>query len=248
MIGSVRNKEMGTVKKRFVGIILTIILFALSAGSGWSDETGGSYPRMRPDRETRQRWISDYQKAPRARMDTTLTLRSSLTGSLSLLSRLDYTPSQRDQGSCGNCWAWAGTGIMEIALDVEEGIHARLSLQYLNSCDGTGYNYACCGGWLEDLADFYAVRGRAIPWSNTNASWQDRGRSCGSGSSTVSCVSIATSPAYPIASIEVVTVPTQGISRAQAIANIKNILNQNRAVWFAFFTPRAEDFHKILAR
>ena len=41
------------------------------------------------------------------------------TTSLSLLDHLQYTPSERNQGYCGNCWVWAGTGIMEIALDVD---------------------------------------------------------------------------------------------------------------------------------
>ena len=27
---------------------------------------------------------------------------------------LDYTPSEHDQGFCGDCWAWAGIGVLGI--------------------------------------------------------------------------------------------------------------------------------------
>lgn len=199
---------------------------------------------MHPDRETRQRWIQDYEKAPRAYIDKALSFSIPLKGSLSLLSHLKYTPSERNQENCGNCWAWTGTGIMAIALDVEEGIRDRLSVQYLNSCGGTGLDYACCGGNLSDVVNYYKSR-QAIPWSNINASWQDGGRDCGSGSSAVPCSSISISSNYTIAQIEEQTIETQGVGRAQAIANIKNLLNQNRAVWFGFFLATGDDWNNL---
>ena len=58
-------------------------------------------------------------------------IQSSLPSSMSLLSYLPYTPSQRDQGSCGNCWVWASTGALEIGHNINSGISDRLSIQYL---------------------------------------------------------------------------------------------------------------------
>ena len=154
-------------------------------------------------------------------------------GSLSLLDHLEYTPSERNQGGCGNCWAWAGTGCLEVALDVQKGTKDRLSVQYINSCEWNVIGKICCtGGWLFELADFYDATDMAIPWSNTNAHWQDGDASC-----DTACGLISTTPNYPITSIEDVTIPTQKVGQATAIANIKNVLNQNKAVWFGFYLP-----------
>jgi hypothetical protein len=56
-----------------------------------------------------------------------------IRGSLSLLSRISYVPSERAQGDSGNCWVWAGTGVMEIALNVQRGYTEKLSIQYVDS-------------------------------------------------------------------------------------------------------------------
>ncbi|MBM3176211.1 MAG: C1 family peptidase, partial [Chloroflexi bacterium] len=203
------------------------------------------YPLMKPSREKRREWIEKYNKAPKAHIDEQVKRKLALapTGSLSLLSHLQYTPSERNQGSCGNCWAWAGTGVMEIALSVQRSIKDRLSIQYLNSNfnGGSGVDWACCGGWLSDIASFYSSTGKAIPWSNTNASWQDGSRGCGS-STSVPGANISTTPYYPITSIATQTITTHGVTQNTAIANIKNVLNQNKAVWFAYFLPTTADW------
>ena len=223
-------------RKLFLGI-LGLFLALSCAGGAWSDESKGPYTIMKPDRETRLRWIHDYEMAPRAYIDKTINFSIMPGGSLSLLSHLQYIPSERSQGSCGNCWAWAGTGVMGIALDVQENILDRLSVQFISSCNTAK---SCCdGGWLSDFADFYTFEGYTIPWSNTNANWQN-----GDGNCNVPCSSIATSPSYDIGyigSIEAQTVETHSVGQAQAIADIKNVLNQNKAVWFAFFLPTGSD-------
>ena len=204
-------------------------------------EPQSAYPVMRPDRETRQRWIEDYESAPK--IQTKYFPKTGLPaprGSKSLLSHLDYTPDQRNQGSCGNCWAWTGTGIMGVALDVQEGIHERLSVQFLNSCDYT--DWACCGGNLTDFADFYLQSGQAVPWANTNASWQDGSQTCSTGSSSVSGCNISRSPAYYVDSIEVQTITTHGVAESAAIANIKSVLDSNKAVWFSFLLADQTDW------
>jgi len=223
------------MRKGLFCLILSVALVFSFAGYTWSDEDDLTI--MHPDRETRLRWIRDYEIAPKAYIDEDLRMRMPPHGSKSLLSHLQYTPAQRNQGSCGNCWAWAGTGVMGIDLAVQEGILDRLSVQYINSCETSIIGITCCaGGWLSDVADFYnnsSIK-HAIPWSNTNAHWQDGDASCDTPSG-----SISTSPNYPITSISDTSITTYGVSQATAIANIKNVLDQNKAVWFGFFLPHA---------
>jgi len=201
------------------------------------------YPLMRPSPEQMKRWVEEYEAAPKAPLDPNVTARleAQPLGYFSLLGHLQYTPSERNQGSCGDCWAWAGTGVMEIGLDVQRGIKDRLSIQYLNSNfdGGSGGDWACCGGWLSDVANFYSASDRAIPWTNANAHWQDGARSCEDYQTSVPGSAITTSPSYPINSIEAQSITTfgPGVTQEQAISNIKNVLNQNKAVWFAFFLP-----------
>jgi hypothetical protein len=197
------------------------------------------YPLMHPDKETLNKWIEAYNSAPLTHIEERKGFMvPGPGGSADLLDHLEYNASERDQGGCGNCWAWAGTGCLEIALDIQESIKDRLSTQYISSCFATD---ACCGGLLSDVADFYNTTKKVIPWSNENASWQDGGRSCG-GSTSVSCSSISTTPNYPIAFAQEETVPTQGVGNATAIANIKNVIDQGKAVWFGFFMARGSDW------
>ena len=225
-----------TMKNGLLCLLLGLVFVLGLAGNGWSDEGDAPCTVMRPDRETRLEWIKAYEDAPKAFIDKSISIPR---GSYNLLSHLQYTPSERNQGSCGNCWAWAGTGVMGIALDIEEGMLDRLSVQYINSCESLAIGKTCCdGGWLYHLADFYSTTGyeQAIPWSNTNAYWQDGDASC-----DTPCASISTSPNYPIAFIDETTIDTQGVGQATAIANIKNILHQDKAVWFGFFMPTEAD-------
>jgi len=198
---------------------------------------------MQPSLETLHNWFGCYDRAPRTHIDLDL---EPPTGQFSLLNHLSYIPSERDQGYCGNCWVWAGTGILEVALDVQTGIFDRLSIQYFNSKynDGVAENWAGCGGNLEDLADFYATEGFIIPWSNTNASWADWGQTCDDGTS-VPWETISTTPNYTFTQCTVESIETHAVGQGTAIANIKNVLAQNKAVWFAFFLPTTDDWNQF---
>ena len=224
----------------FLAIIIAISLVFWAAPDASAEDSGRTYPVMHPDRETLDKWIESYNNAPLAYIDKKGFQVPSPRGSQNLLSHLEYTPSQRDQGDCGNCWAWTGTGCLGIALDVQEGIRDRLSIQYLNSCynGGSGSDWACCGGQLEDLTSFYTTTGMAIPWSNTNASWQDGSQEC-EQSTTVPAATISTTPNYPITSIQAETVSTQAVPQVEAITNIKSVLNDDKAIWFALFLPNS---------
>ncbi len=176
-------------------------------------------------------------------------------GSKNLLSLVPYIGNDRDQGYCGNCWAWAGTGALEVALKVNRNITSRLSVQYLNSNFNAGgtiatqyspyTGFACDGGDESDFAQFYIGSEGAkklIPWSNTNASYADydggRPGGYGGGNQTNrSASSIDTTTSHSIFDIDVQILPTFGVGAAQAITNIKAALDDNIALEFDFFLP-----------
>ncbi|MBN1236296.1 MAG: PKD domain-containing protein, partial [Methanotrichaceae archaeon] len=198
------------------------------------------YPLMRPTLEEASQWAGQYNASAQAYLSPEIAAQMEAAPgiSYSLLDLLEYTPSERDQGYCGNCWAWAGTGVMEIDYARQMGVSDRFSVQYLDSNynGGCGTSGACCGGWLENLASFYRGKGMIIPWSNANAHYRDGGRGCG-GCSAVSASSISTSPHYDLEAISTSTISSRGLAKEVAISNIKNVLGQGKAIWFAFFLP-----------
>jgi C1A family cysteine protease len=245
------------MEKKFIRLILGLFLFFTLIGNGWSQEVNVADERlnhaiMRPDPATLDQWVAEYEAAQPAYIDEEISLMLmqsealNLESSMTLLSHLQYTPSERNQGGCGDCWVWASTGAMEIALDVQNGIHDRLSVQFVNSCKTD--SYPCCGGSPSGFAEWYTSKGYAIPWSNTNASFQDgdhccpTDQGCTKGSPAVACANISTSPKYNISSIAPNLVPTQNVEQATAIANVKNLLNQNKAVVFRFFMGTSADW------
>jgi hypothetical protein len=246
--------KKGFMKSRVLYGIIGLFFFLAIVGNTWSQEVLVTDEMldasiMRPDPETLHKWIEEYETAPRAYIDHEINLMLAeadamdVGTSLSLLSHLQYTTSQRNQGSCGNCWVWTGTGIMEIALDVQKSVHDRISIQFFDSCKTD--SFACCGGILTTFANWYS-EGYSIPWANTNASFQDGSisYSCPAfyGSPVVSCASITKNPNYPITIIKATTIQTTGVGQTTAINNIKNVLNQSKAVWFAFWLANGTDW------
>lgn len=200
-----------------------------------------THPIMHPSRQEFRKWAGKYEAAPKAYLSPKIraALAEAPPMNFSLLDYLDYNPSDRDQGYCGDCWAWAGTGVMEIDRAYQTGVKDRLSVQYFNSKfnGGKGSNWACCGGWLEDFASFYDAEKIAIPWSNTNAGWKDGSRICELRSTGVPASSISTDPHYSLSFIRAESIATQGVAKEDAIASIKNVLVQGKAIWFGFFLP-----------
>ena len=194
-------------------------------------------PVMRPSTETLKKWEEDYNNAEQAVIDPSLSEIIEATSEFIILDLLDYIPEENNQGKCGNCWAWPATSILGIALNVQRGIFDRLSVQYINTC-GEEYStfpaIECCeGGNLAGFASFYSATGMAIPWSNTNAYWYDGGNiRC-----ITPCSIISKDPNYPIYDISSKTIKTRGIPEEEAIFNIKNILHQNRGVYFTILFP-----------
>ena len=168
------------LRKQGILLLLLAMTSSLMGGVAWADEENTTHLAaspdqltiMQPDRETLERWVEDYNSAPPANVDSEAEglQASTFTVAHSVLSLLEYDPGTRDQGSCGNCWAWAGTGCLGVALNVQEGTRDRLSVQYINSCQDGEIGKDCCdGGNLSDFADFYTTTGKAIPWDNSNA-------------------------------------------------------------------------------
>jgi hypothetical protein len=254
------NLGRGSSLLLYLLLILNMIMPAMLANdaythncptviSDYSGETSHQkYTIMRPTLNETSDWIESYKTAPVAYLSPKVQneLNSAGGAHVNLLEHMNYTPSEHDQGICGCCWAWAGTGILEIALDTQLKIKDRLSIQYLSSnYNGSrGSGWSCCGGWLQDLARFYDSKKMVVPWSNTNAQWRDGRRTCGMESS-VSANSISTDTHYDLISVRAVTVPTWGLKKEEAISNIKNVIDQGNGVWLGFFLPNQTDWNKF---
>jgi hypothetical protein len=93
-----------------------------------------------------------------------------------------------DQGTCGNCWVWAGTAAVAQSLFKSKQTSIPLSIQFFNSnfVDGNigkvkPNSWACTGGNAEAFASIYnngmdqSYEGGpfVVPWSNFNASYKD---------------------------------------------------------------------------
>jgi len=205
--------------------------------------TTDQHPFMHPDETTLQQWVEEYEAAEPVQINQTIKNRAiQSTGSLSLLSNLPYTPAERNQGPVGNCWVWAGTGVLEVAHTVQNGVKDRLSIQYLDSNfnGGSGDNWAGSskGGTFDNFVDFYNQHRMVVPWSNTNANYQDGNQWCVEHKSAyVSAASIQTTPHYDISSIQLQRIETRGVGQSTAIADIKSVLDQGQAVEMAFWLP-----------
>lgn len=193
-----------------------------------------------PEGASRIQGFSDSN--PSAPIDLQIMGQISTVGQhFSLLNYLKYTPLERYQGMCGDCWAWAGTGVIEVDMAAKTAVKDRLSVQYINSnwMGGSSSTWACCGGWINDVATLYSNKKMVIPWTNTNAHFQDGSRICSDGSTAVPASSISTIPCYGLDSIQAQTITTTGVGTEIAISNIKNVLHQNKAISFSFFLPNS---------
>ena len=195
-------------------------------------------PVMEVSTELAERMQEEYNNAEFAYIDPNLAEEIQGTETYSILDLLEYDPETRSQGGCGNCWAWPSTAVLAMALNVQEGIKDRLSVQFINTC-GQRYTYGnnlieCCGGGtIGMLANFYSNTNFAIPWSNTMAHWHDGGLlNC-----RTDCKEIGKTPNYKIYDIDDVTIRTRNVPEEEAIENIKNVLHQQKGVYFSVFYP-----------
>ncbi len=231
-----------------------MLLFAFIALSGFASSgvASGQTPRrhsiMHPSPDKLRDWNETYRNAPWTYLNPSIKARR---GALSLMA---YSPwnagnlAQREQQNCGDCWVWAGTGLAEIALRVQNNVSQRLSVQLFNSCwldDGSVA--ACCGGFLHVFAKFYNSTNKyMVSWETANGWFLDGtiNESGDCGKTNATCATIGTSPQYTVDSATVSKVPTTetGMTQAQAITNMKNVLNQNRAIDYTMSLPTGADW------
>jgi hypothetical protein len=200
---------------------------------------------MRPDSSTLHKWVTEYENAPKALINqnvkTNLLRASAMLSptSINLLDRLVYSPEERNQGNCGNCWVWAATGLIELALFEQTGTKETLSIEYLDAC--YTQSNSCDGGWLSSFRNFYDSKNITVPSSNSGANYTAQGQDASR------CSSVSVIPNYSFSNIasESTTITTASIATSAAILNIKNILQQKKGVWFSFFLPDAEAWNNF---
>ncbi len=226
-------------------LVTTVALLILFTGTPLIVSAGElSHPVIRGDDAELQAWIADYESSPPVQVD--LSRQRSIagaTGSKSLLQLIPYTAQERNQGAAANCWVWTGTGILETAHAARDGIRDRLSVQWFDSTynGGSGQSWAGNGGSLGEFVRFYNTQQIVVPWSNPNASYQDGRTWCRENQRTwVPAGSIATEPHYDLKTIVQQRIVTRGVGDAAARANIKAVLDSNRAIYLSFRLPDSE--------
>lgn len=176
-------------------------------------------------------------------------------GSLSLLDHLHYDPVLRDQSPTGTCWIWASTAMMSIYFDQQfngdPALENGLSVQFLASNAWMVGSNLNAGGHLGKTKAFYDMIGYAIPSSNGGAAWDT---TFAVGEVRPSLIesgkpwSPSGSMSFPISSIALSQVKTWGIdgaSQAEAIINLKSVLDSGRPVGLLYFLPTTADWDRF---
>jgi PKD repeat protein len=229
---------------RWTGALTVILVLAVVTSCASAGDDDGAYPVIRGSDTDLRSWIAHYDAVPTVPVDTVRQrVLSRSSGSMSLLDRIPFNASERNQGPIANCWVWSGTGILEAAHATRNGIHDRLSIQYFDSNynGGSGGSWAGNGGSLGEFIRFYNIQRCAVPWSNANASYQDGRIWCRDNERAwIPAGSVGTDPHYDILSIAEQRVQTRGIGDTAARANIKAVLDSGRPVYLAFRLPDCE--------
>mmetsp|Transcript_16064 Transcript_16064/g.61254 ORF Transcript_16064/g.61254 Transcript_16064/m.61254 type:complete len:378 (+) Transcript_16064:85-1218(+) len=78
----------------------------------------------------------------------------------------------KDQGSCGNCWAYSGGGAAEGGAATSSALTLDLSVQQIHDCNAPGYG--CNGGTIEAALSYFIDEGLELtadyPTTNSDAS------------------------------------------------------------------------------
>lgn len=190
------------------------------------------------DSVTLERWAQERAQAPtaylRPRAAEVGAQAGAVAGVPNLLGDISTVGASRDQGSNGNCWVWASSAMAEVALKESYGFKDSLSIEYVDSLMTTT-NWVQ-GGLLLDYCRYVNGTGILVPTSNANAAYVDGIVNGLSDHSLIPTSAIQLSPAYTQVNVKGSTVPTYHVGQATAIANIKNILGQRKAVSFGFIT------------
>ncbi len=191
---------------------------------------------MRPDAATLHEW---HQRRLRMKKTAPAPPTKALPESVNLLPYFEYVPEEHNQGDCGNCWAWAATGAIQMDLSVRHGVRERLSMQLITSCFAD--RFACMGGFETDAASFYNGKGYCIPWSNPGAAYAQYGTDYETMTPAVMCEDITTAPRHLLHNVSARVVPTWEMEREAIVATLKSELSAGKALFFAYYMPEAAD-------
>jgi hypothetical protein len=144
-----------------------------------------------------------------------------------------------NQNQCGDCWVWGSTAACSADYGVASGAAQLFSPQWFDSeYYAKESSYQCCNGGDSSLfASFYNSYPKFIPWTNTGATFVDGNGP--TGAPAIAATAISTTPNVTVTGVTVSQISTQTVSQAQAIANIKAVLNNNQAVVLSYFLPGA---------
>lgn len=157
----------------FITLLACLVLAGTAAmNSAQAQEPPAGYPVMHFDPETLMARFEDLARAPIAPVGQLVAQDIPPSGSLSLLHMISYVPSERDQGRCGNCWAWAATGI---AGHGPPRVHLRLSSTGILAWrGGSRYNKSTPAGRASALVAV-ALWQMSLISTRTFPHWQCRG-------------------------------------------------------------------------
>jgi hypothetical protein len=160
-----------------------------------------------------------------------------------------------DQGNCGNCWVWAGTGTLAQTLYKSTGTSTPLSVQFFNSNYMNGninmqkpHEWACTGGFPYTFADIYNTGLNqsypggpfVVPWSNVNASYSDGGlqEPMNYNQTSFPRTLITTTPNIGLGTIEAQRILAEPYSnQTAAVENITRSLVDGKVIYYVMAYP-----------
>ena len=167
-----------------------------------------------------------------------------------------------DQGTCGNCWVWAGTAVLSQSYAKYSGSSVPLSIQFFNSNFEEGnvgmtkpHDWACNGGDDEDFAKYYNTGldqvypglPFVVPWDNRNASYKDRANLGTTSHETYMPKELmATTPNIGFGKISIERVlATTPTNQTEAIRNITNTLLDGKVISYSLYWPDSANVTKF---
>jgi hypothetical protein len=233
------------------GLGLVALPLLLNAGSLLGAELPSASQAGRPSRHGHmpltaanlEQWAQERIKAPTVSLAPTKghpqakASADSIAGVVNFLGEVSTVGAIRDQGSNGDCWVWAPCAMAEVALQENYGFKDSLSTEYVDSLMDAN-NWAN-GGTLSAFCGYVNGTRLLVPWANADAAYVDGVANGLVSHSLIPTSSIQQTPAYTHVTVQGYWVPTIGVSQTAAIANIKTLLDQHKAVGFSFITQFA---------
>jgi serine protease len=245
---------MKRVEQAWLPAIAVAGMFAQGCSSAGTCDTQANefHGVMIPDNLDVEAWQAEHEN---------LELRDSSAPPMaaqSVEASLDYDPVARNQGACGDCWMWASTMVLEVALNHEraltgEGDNVELSVQWGNSLSSEtemitkfagSHNFQgpCCGGTMGLFADIYNASGdEIVPVGGDKTRFADGNQSASKGEcrSSVAKSEIQETGAINVGNVVAFRLGTTGSAEA-TIAEIKHAIDSGEAVYMAMQLPHDE--------